>query len=51
MDRPRLTAYSVGPRRDHASMPSSARAPRAMRVPAQNRVDARRELAERDTAG
>src|SRR5260221_113505 len=40
VDRPRLTAYSVGPQRDHAPMPSSVRTPRTVRVPAQHRVDA-----------
>jgi hypothetical protein len=50
VDRARLTGYSVGPQRDHAPMPNSARTPRAMRVPAQNSVDARRQLAEGDTA-
>jgi hypothetical protein len=51
VDRSRLTAYSVGPQRHHAPMPNSARTPRTMRVPAQNRVDARGELAEGDTTG
>src|SRR4051794_22411119 len=51
VDRPGLTAYRVGPQRDHAPMPSSSRTPRTVRMPAQHRVNARRELAERDTAG
>jgi len=47
---PRLTGYCIRPQRDHASMPSSARTPRTIRVPAQNRVDARWEPAECNTA-
>jgi hypothetical protein len=48
---PRLTGYSVGRQRDHTAVPGSACTPRTMWVPAQNRVDARGELAKCDTAG
>jgi hypothetical protein len=40
VDRPRLTAHSVGPQRDHTPVPSSARTPRTARVPAEPWADA-----------